>query len=169
MTIQQMLRNGDIPQIGFGPGIAGYSDKMKKQRKGLSLFINKVMDKFIYRPLLKRNYINSVADAFKLGYRLLDYSSAYGDGQLIGEAIKRSGVDRGVVANKFMLNTIRKVCTLPKEKFYINLEETGNTVSSTVMIALKDNINKGSIHSGMSVMISGFGVGLSWGGTILKF
>lgn len=72
-------------------------------------------------------------------------------------------------ANKFMLNTIRKVCTLPKDKFYINLEETGNTVSSTVMIALKDNINNGSIHSGMSVMISGFGVGLSWGGTILKF
>ncbi len=72
-------------------------------------------------------------------------------------------------ANKFMLNTIRKVCTLPKDNFYINLEETGNTVSSTVMIALKDNIINGSIHSGMSVMVSGFGVGLSWGGTILKF
>ena len=31
-------------------------------------------------------------------------------------------------ANKFMLNTIRKVCVLPKDKFYVNLEETGNTV-----------------------------------------
>lgn len=72
-------------------------------------------------------------------------------------------------ANKFMLNTIRKVCVLPKDKFYINLEETGNTVSSTVMIALKDNLNKGTIQTGMKVMISGFGVGLSWGGTILKF
>lgn len=72
-------------------------------------------------------------------------------------------------ANKFMLNTIRKVCVLPKDKFYVNLEQIGNTVSSTVLIALKDCLNKGSIHTGMKVMITGFGVGLSWGGTILKF
>lgn len=72
-------------------------------------------------------------------------------------------------ANKFMLNTIRKVCALPKEKFYINLENTGNTVSSTVLIGLKDCINTGAITGGMKVMITGFGVGLSWGGTVLRF
>jgi 3-oxoacyl-[acyl-carrier-protein] synthase-3 len=72
-------------------------------------------------------------------------------------------------ANKFMLNTIRKVCVLPKDKFYVNLENTGNTVSSTVLIALKDCIDKGIIQSGMKVMVTGFGVGLSWGGTILTF
>lgn len=72
-------------------------------------------------------------------------------------------------ANKFMLNTIRKICVLPKEKFYIGLEETGNTVSSTVLIGLKDCINNSSIKKGNKVMISGFGVGLSWGGTILRF
>ena len=72
-------------------------------------------------------------------------------------------------ANKFMLNTIRKVCALPKDIFYINLTETGNTVSSTVMIGLKDCIDRGLIKKGYNVMISGFGVGLSWGGTILKF
>lgn len=72
-------------------------------------------------------------------------------------------------ANKFMLNTIRKVCVLPKEKFYVNLNETGNTVSSTVMIGLKQCIDAGTITSGMKVMVAGFGVGLSWGTTILKF
>lgn len=72
-------------------------------------------------------------------------------------------------ANKFMLNTIRKVCVLPKEKFYVNLSTTGNTVSSTVLIGLKDCMKNGLINNGMKVMISGFGVGLSWGGTILKF
>ena len=71
-------------------------------------------------------------------------------------------------ANKFMLNTIRKVCNLPKDKFYINLEETGNTVSSTVMIGLKDCLENGLIHRNMNVMIAGFGVGLSWGGCMLK-
>lgn len=72
-------------------------------------------------------------------------------------------------ANKFMLNTIRKVCTIPKDKFYNDLSNTGNTVSSTVLIGLKECINNKTITSGMNVLITGFGVGLSWGGTILKF
>lgn len=72
-------------------------------------------------------------------------------------------------ANSFMLNTIRKVCVLPKDKFYVNLAETGNTVSSTVMIGLKQCIDAGTITPGMKVLVTGFGVGLSWGGTILKF
>ena len=70
-------------------------------------------------------------------------------------------------ANKFMLNTIRKVCALPKDKFYVNLSETGNTVSSTVLIGLKDCLEKGTIKSNDKVLVTGFGVGLSWGGTVL--
>ena len=72
-------------------------------------------------------------------------------------------------ANKFMLSTIRKVCVLPKDKFYIDLTNVGNTVSSTIMIGLKECLNNGTIKPGMKVMCCGFGVGLSWGGTILTF
>lgn len=72
-------------------------------------------------------------------------------------------------ANKFMLDTIRKVCSLSKDRFYVNLEETGNTVSSTIMIGLKNILDAGMISSGMQLMVTGFGVGLSWGGTMLKF
>lgn len=71
-------------------------------------------------------------------------------------------------ANKFMLNTIRKVCVLPKDKFYVNLSTTGNTVSSTVLIGLKDCMENNFIKSGDQIMVAGFGVGLSWGGTILS-
>lgn len=72
-------------------------------------------------------------------------------------------------ANKFMLNTIRKISAIPKERFYINLETSGNTVSSTILIGLKDCIDNNLIKTGEKVMICGFGVGLSWGGTILSF
>jgi 3-oxoacyl-[acyl-carrier-protein] synthase-3 len=72
-------------------------------------------------------------------------------------------------ANKFMLNTIRQVCALPKNKFYVNLANTGNTVSSTVLIGLRDCMDNKTIKAGDKVMISGFGVGLSWGGTLLRF
>lgn len=85
---------------------------------------------------------------------------------LVKNHLEKENVDYYVFhqANKFMLNTIRKVCVLPKDKFYINLENTGNTVSSTVFIALKDCLDNGIITTGMKVMIAGFGVGLSWGG-----
>ena len=48
-------------------------------------------------------------------------------------------------ANKFMLNTIRKVCALPKDKFYIDLANVGNTVSSTILIGLKECLNNNII------------------------
>ena len=95
---------------------------------------------------------------------------------MMQKVLCKNGLDQDSVdfyifhqANKFMLSTIRKICSLPKDKFYINLENTGNTVSSTVLIGLKDCLDNGTIKSGMNVMISGFGVGLSWGGTMLKF
>ncbi len=72
-------------------------------------------------------------------------------------------------ANKYMLSTIRKICDIPQEKFYINLENTGNTVSSTILIGLKDCIDNKVITPGMNVLVAGFGVGLSWGATVLKF
>ena len=72
-------------------------------------------------------------------------------------------------ANQYMLNTIRKVCGLPADKFYVDLEETGNTVSSTILIGLKECLKAGKIAPGMKVMVCGFGVGLSYGGTLLQF
>lgn len=72
-------------------------------------------------------------------------------------------------ANKYMLNTIRKVCGLPSDKFYVDLEETGNTVSSTILIGLKECLKAGKIAPGMKVMVCGFGVGLSYGAGILQF
>ncbi len=72
-------------------------------------------------------------------------------------------------ANKYMLSTIRKICDIPQESFYINLENTGNTVSSTILIGLKDCLDNKIIKTGMNVIIAGFGVGLSWGAAVLKF
>ena len=56
-----------------------------------------------------------------------------------------------------------------KEKFYINLENTGNTTSTTIPLALEDCLDKGLFKNGDKVLIAGFGVGLSWAGTVLSF
>ncbi len=72
-------------------------------------------------------------------------------------------------ANRFMLNTIRKLTKLPKEKFHVDLTQTGNTSCNTVPIGLVQAMESGSITKGSIVMITGFGIGLSWAGTILTF
>lgn len=72
-------------------------------------------------------------------------------------------------ANKFMLNTIRKVCHIPKDKFYINLKNTGNTTSTTIPLALEDCLEQTMFKKGDKVLVAGFGVGLSWAGTVLSF
>lgn len=69
-------------------------------------------------------------------------------------------------ANSFMLNHLRKKIGLPEDKFYINMKEFGNTVSSTIPIALKEAIKENKVKG--NVLLAGFGVGYSWGACILK-
>jgi len=71
-------------------------------------------------------------------------------------------------ANLFMLQTMRKRCNIPEEKFYTDLS-CANTVSSTIPIAIKSAIEKNKIAQGSTVLLAGFGVGLSLGGVIIKF
>ncbi len=70
-------------------------------------------------------------------------------------------------ANEFMLNYLRKKCKIPKEKFHIEIGNIGNTVSSTIPIGLKQAMDRGTIKEGEKVLILGFGVGYSYGGTII--
>jgi 3-oxoacyl-[acyl-carrier-protein] synthase III len=71
-------------------------------------------------------------------------------------------------ANKYILNHLRKKIGLSDDIFHIDMINKGNTVSSTIPIALKDSIDKGKITKGDTVLIVGFGVGYSWGGTVIK-
>lgn len=72
-------------------------------------------------------------------------------------------------ANKFMLDYLRKKCHIPENKFFMNFQEIGNTVSSTIPIALKDAESGGALKKGMNVVLVGFGVGYSWAACIVKW
>ncbi|MBK7107103.1 MAG: ketoacyl-ACP synthase III [Ignavibacteriae bacterium] len=71
-------------------------------------------------------------------------------------------------ANKYMLETLRKKINIPETKFYYFIENVGNTVSSTIPIALANAINEKRVLKGSKIMLVGFGVGYSWGGTIIE-
>ena len=70
-------------------------------------------------------------------------------------------------ANKYMMDFLRKKIKLDPDKFYYYLENVGNTVSSTIPIAMKEAIKDQSINCGDKVLVAGFGVGYSWGGCVL--
>jgi len=72
-------------------------------------------------------------------------------------------------ANAFMLNYIRKKVNIQEDKFFLFLENCGNTVSSTIPIALNEAIKQNRIKPNNKVLLAGFGVGYSWGATILQF
>jgi|ERR1051326_898424 3-oxoacyl-[acyl-carrier-protein] synthase-3 len=71
-------------------------------------------------------------------------------------------------ANKFMLERLRAKMKIPAEKFWIDMEQCGNTVSSTIPIALESALEQGRIKAGDRVALVGFGVGYSWGATLVK-
>jgi 3-oxoacyl-[acyl-carrier-protein] synthase-3 len=72
-------------------------------------------------------------------------------------------------ANQYILNHLRKKMQIPEDKLYLYLKNCGNTVSSTIPIALHEAMNENKIKKDDNILIAGFGVGYSWAGCILKF
>lgn len=65
-------------------------------------------------------------------------------------------------ANRYMLNHLRKKIKIPEEKFFIAMEHCGNTVSSTIPIALYEAQKQGKLKELKNMILAGFGVGYSW-------
>jgi 3-oxoacyl-[acyl-carrier-protein] synthase-3 len=72
-------------------------------------------------------------------------------------------------ANAFMLEHLREKLKIPPERFLIAMQDCGNTVSSTIPIALKKAADDGHLCPGHCVMIVGFGVGYSWSAALINW
>ena len=71
-------------------------------------------------------------------------------------------------ANKMILETIGKRLGIAPEKNYIFLEDCGNTVASSIPIALENAIKDKKAKKGDRILLAAFGIGYSWGATIIK-
>ena len=70
-------------------------------------------------------------------------------------------------ANGFMLEALREKLKIPPEKFVVAMSHVGNTVSSTIPIALKEALGRQLLPPGKLVLLVGFGVGYSWAATLI--
>jgi 3-oxoacyl-[acyl-carrier-protein] synthase-3 len=96
--------------------------------------------------------------------------------EAVAALLQRAGIDKEAVdlfvfhqANKFILDHLQRKLSIPEEKFVVALETVGNTVSSTIPIALWQSVSAGRLRGGALVMLVGFGVGYSWAATLIRW
>ena len=90
---------------------------------------------------------------------------------LIKEKCNMDDIDLFVFhqASKLVIDNLKRLLKLSNEKVFENYQLVGNTVSSSIPIALSQAKSAKKIKKGSVVMLVGFGVGLSWGATIIRY
>jgi 3-oxoacyl-[acyl-carrier-protein] synthase-3 len=72
-------------------------------------------------------------------------------------------------ANFRIIDAAARRIGLPLDRVAINIDEYGNTSSASIPIALEEAVRKGRVKSGDHVLLAGFGSGLTWGATLMKW
>jgi 3-oxoacyl-[acyl-carrier-protein] synthase-3 len=72
-------------------------------------------------------------------------------------------------ANQRIIETSAKKLGIPTDKFYLNLEKTGNTSAASIPLALNEAVNEGRLEPDDNVIFVGFGGGLTWAASVVKW
>ncbi len=72
-------------------------------------------------------------------------------------------------ANQRITDAVASRLNVPEEKVYSNIAEHGNTSSASIPIALDECLKDGKIVEGDLVLMTAFGGGVTWGGTLVRF
>lgn len=72
-------------------------------------------------------------------------------------------------ANFRIIEAVSKKLDIDINKFYVNIENYGNTSSASIPIALAEMNSKGLLQKGDKIILAGFGAGLTWGSVLLEW
>lgn len=72
-------------------------------------------------------------------------------------------------ANVRIINAIADKLKENHDKFYVNLDKYGNTSSASIAIALTDALEENKINCPSTLVLSGFGAGLTWGTAVVRW
>jgi 3-oxoacyl-[acyl-carrier-protein] synthase-3 len=109
------------------------------------------------------------------GRAILDFALSEGS-NIISEIVQESGVALSDVslfvthqANINIITGIAEKLDLPMDKFFVNLHEYGNTAGASVPIALDEALGKNMASRGDLIVLAGFGGGLSWAASLIRY
>lgn len=96
--------------------------------------------------------------------------------ETVNELLTKSGLSVDDVdlfifhqASEMIIETSAKKLKIPRKKLHYKLHDVGNSGGSTVCVALTDAWQLGKIKPGMKVVLTAFGVGLSWSATLINW
>lgn len=72
-------------------------------------------------------------------------------------------------ANIRIIQSAAKRLGMPMEKVVVNINKYGNTSAASIPIALDEAVKSGTIKSGDIVALAGFGGGLTWASSVMKW
>jgi len=94
----------------------------------------------------------------------------------VQDVLKQSGLTLDEIAliiphqaNARIIETAARKLKLPLEKFYLNLDHTGNTSAASIPLALCEAIAAGRLKPDDNIVFVGFGGGLTWGASLVKW
>jgi 3-oxoacyl-[acyl-carrier-protein] synthase-3 len=85
--------------------------------------------------------------------------------------LKPSDVDLYIPhqANVRIINAAIDVLHIPRSRLFNNLDRYGNTSAGSIPLALDEAVAEGRVKPGNLIVLSGFGAGLAWGTTVLRW
>ena len=72
-------------------------------------------------------------------------------------------------ANQRIIDAAVEALGIPTERVFNNIQRYGNTSGASVPIALDEAFRAGRIHAGDTLLLSGFGAGLTWGTALFRW
>lgn len=72
-------------------------------------------------------------------------------------------------ANQRITDAVADRLGVPEEKVYSNIARLGNTSAASIPIALDECIQSGKLKEGDLLLMTAFGGGVTWGGTVVRF
>ncbi|HEV8002738.1 MAG TPA: beta-ketoacyl-ACP synthase III [Planctomycetaceae bacterium] len=72
-------------------------------------------------------------------------------------------------ANQRIIDAAVEALGIPPERVFSNIQRYGNTSGASVPIALDEAFRAGRIHAGDTLLLSGFGAGLTWGTALFRW
>ena len=120
-----LLNGNKMPSIGLGTDDVLF---VRRLWKSDNRFLQKILNIYHYRilkPYLDNQLSNSIAEAIKMGYRLIDTSSAYRNERAIGRAIRKSRVKREDLFVTTRVTNKQQYSKKVREAFFESLEKLG--------------------------------------------
>ncbi|HSQ33632.1 MAG TPA: beta-ketoacyl-ACP synthase III [Peptostreptococcaceae bacterium] len=108
------------------------------------------------------------SDVFKFAVRVMGDSSTKAV-EIAG--LKLEDVDYLIPhqANIRIIEASAKRLKLPMEKVYVNIDKYGNMSAASIPVALDEAYKNNKIKKGDNIVIVGFGGGLTWGSSLIKW